>query len=155
MNCTDDNSHGKRLIFDHQEDVLRSMFEAYMETESERVLAERYSLTVDAFIDRYLLCDVVGISVNSAVAGGAVFDRGNMHLAVQRKYRVKWLCLLKPLLDWAFAKYGETLVAVVNKENTSARKFIEHVGCHHFSENEHAVKYLIKKGDMYYGRNCR
>lgn len=149
------NEYEKRLVFSGGEEVLRAMFSAYMETGCERELAEKHKLTDEAFIKRYLLCDVVGISINGIIAGGAVFDRGNMHLAVQRKYRVKWFCLLKPLLDWAFSKYGETLVAIVNKENASARKFIEHVGCHYICKNEHSVKYLIVKEDMYYGRNCR
>ena len=142
------------LLFDDRDQVLAAIWHAYMEEDCERELAERHGLTFAKFAAHYDHAAVVGVVIRGAIAGGAIFDGNRMHLAIVRKYRANWFKALRPLLAWAFNRYGSPLKASANRHNAAAIKFIEHVGCVRQGENEHMIHFGIFKERMRYGRRC-
>lgn len=133
--------------------VLEKMWITYMEVPCEAILAQASGLNFERFRDSFSSSDVVGILVNGNLAGGAIFKAGNMHLAVGHVFKARWFKSLKPLLSWAFGRYGSPMKARINKDNGAARKFVEQVGCKLVKIDEHSAHYSIVREEMFYGRS--
>ena len=144
----------KALIFDPslRDDILRVIWEAHMEIDAERDLAEKHDFKYEDFRSANLHNQVVGVMVAGEIAGGSIMGNGKFHLAIKRKFKSRWFIYFKPLLSYAFEKYGSPLTTSISLENTEANRFAEQVKCHLVGKTDKVAHYLIVREEMYYGR---
>ena len=144
-----------KLVLDRKVEVLDAIYEAMMEEQVERELAEEYGITREDHRRGYLSGDniIVGLEIDGDIAGGMIFVGKEVHLGIRKKYRGAWVRNLKRLLDVGFAARGNHLVARVNTHSERAKRFVESVGCTRSQGEFHPwyVVYDVIKEGMRYG----
>ncbi|MET3133312.1 hypothetical protein AAKU55_003602 [Oxalobacteraceae bacterium GrIS 1.11] len=85
-----------------------------------------------------------GYEIDGQVAGGAVFDGNQIHLAVLPQYYGRWAWLLKPTLEWLFS-LREQVPVQIEQSNIRCLRFMDAGKWPRIDENERMVTYLLSR----------
>ena len=144
------------LVIDHSAmrvEIMLAMWDAHMEVESERELAEKHGLDFEKFRERNQRNDVIGVMIGNEIAGGAIVGNKRMHLAIKKRFRARWMVYFKRLMNHVFDWYGSPLYTSASIKNVDAIRFLGRVGCVLVKKDEVLAHYMIVREEMYYGRN--
>lgn len=142
-----------KLVLDRASEVLDAMYRAMVAEPSERSLARQYKITRLSYLLSYAEDDnaIVGLELDGEIAGGMIFERGEVHLAMLPQYRGRWTRYLRHMLEIGFNRFGQKLTARVNARNLRAQQFVERVGCKKKRTTPLFVEYDVIKERMKYG----
>lgn len=144
------------LVIDDRErsdEILRSIWDAHMEVDSERELAEQYGLDFELFKKKNEENEVIGVSVGGEIAGGAIVGNRRMHIAIKKIFRASWMVYFKRLMNHVFDRYGSPLSTSASIKNVDAIRFLGRVGCVLVKKDEVLAHYMIVREEMYYGQS--
>lgn len=134
-------------------EIMLAMWDAHMEVDSERELAEQYGLDFELFKKKNEENEVIGVSVGGEIAGGAIVGNRRMHIAIKKIFRASWMVYFKRLMNNVFDRYGSPLSTSASIKNVDAIRFLGRVGCVLVKKDEVLAHYMIVREEMYYGRN--
>lgn len=144
------------LLIDQQsrrDEILRSIWDAHMEVDSERELALRHGLDYSTFAENNDGKEVIGVLVGDELAGGSIAGNRRLHIAIKKRFRARWIVYFKRLMNHVFDRYGSPLYTSASIKNVDAIRFLGRVGCVLVKKDEVLAHYMIVREEMYYGRN--
>jgi len=132
--------------------ILLAIWEAYQDCDAERKYAEDNGLGFEWFCDQWKAADVVGAMVDGQLAGGMMFEGGDVHIAIRKEFWSRWFRCFEPMIEWGFALHGPHLKAIMHRDNTRGIQFAERVGAIRVGEDDDSVSFLVIKDKMYYAK---
>lgn len=102
------------------------------------------NITREQAIAYYASFPSVGYEIDGVIAGGAVFDGKEIHLAVLPCYYGRWAWLLKPTLTWLFALCDPVQVRI-ERSNLRCLRFMDACKWPRIGADERYVTYLLSQ----------
>jgi hypothetical protein len=102
------------------------------------------NITREGAIAYYAAFPSLGYEIDGVIAGGAVFDGKEIHLAVLPQYYGRWTWLLKPTLEWLFALCDPVPVRI-EQSNIRCLRFMDAGKWPRIGEDERFVTYLLSR----------
>lgn len=128
---------------------LQVMYEA----EKARYSPEKFAamgVTIESVLAYYENVASIGYEIDGIMAGGAIYDRNELHFAVLPQYYGRWAWLMRPTLDWLFTM-SDSVLGKVEVFNTRCAEFLDAGGWPRVAEDDQVITYLFssKNNDIF------